>query len=46
MAYLGQTGHLQARLLNAYGEVMQVDEWKDGLIPTPPPSSTSIEEGQ
>ena len=46
MAYVGQTGHLQARLVNAYGEVMQVDERKDDLIPTPPPPSTSIEEGK
>ena len=45
MAYEGQTGHLQARLLNAYGEVMQVNEWKGGFLPTPLPPSTSIDEG-
>ena len=35
MAYEGPTGHLKARLLNANGEVMQVDEWNDDLITKP-----------
>ncbi len=39
MDYEGETGHLPARLLNAYAEVMQTEhDWNDGLPFTAPPS--------
>uniref|UniRef100_A0A667X9S4 PiggyBac transposable element-derived protein domain-containing protein n=1 Tax=Myripristis murdjan TaxID=586833 RepID=A0A667X9S4_9TELE len=39
MDYEGETGHLPARLLNAYAEVMQTEhDWNDGLPFTTPPS--------
>lgn len=39
MDYEGETGHLPARLLNAYAEVMQTKhDWNDGLPFTTPPS--------